>query len=193
MASPTSVMGRVYYGYSAKDNTTGPDDMRWAHDTWNFLHGMSFYIDQFENEDKEAQQAFQSMVTGLQYYLPCTWCRKHLAKHLAETPMPTPGTYAPDAFLNARWCVDLHNAVNKRQHKTAIPFEQVKAHYVDGAPEPSCPPQFDQHSSDTSSGRDSEQIIPQNLVKPITISVAVIVVFFILLVLTLRLIALRNR
>ena len=172
----------AYYGHAA-----GTDDMRWAHITWDFLHGMSFYIDEFENDDLEAQQAFQSMISGLTSYLPCTWCRKHLAKHISENPMPTPSKYESDAWPNARWCVDLHNAVNKRQHKSIVPFDQVKARYIKTA-KPSCPPQFSESKTDErlySSNKDPVTVV--------TISVAVIVIFFIILAFSLQIASLLRR
>lgn len=115
------------------------DDFRWAHVTWTFLHEMSFYIDMHENDSPKAQASFHNVVTALVLFLPCTWCRKHLDAHIATNPLPTPRVYAADKFPNARWLVDLHNAVNTRQHKGVVEFESVRAHYVDGAAQPACP------------------------------------------------------
>ena len=172
---------------SAPEHT---DDMQWAHFSWDFIHFLSFYIDEFESEDIEAQKAFQQMIQGLQAYLPCTACRKHLAKYIKENPMPTPGKNATDAFLNARWCVDLHNAINVRQHKSIVPFNKVKAHYVDGAAKPSCPPQFDANQNFK---KDNNKEREQTLIKPITITVAVIVIFFVVLALILQTVTLVRR
>ena len=178
------------------------DDFRWAHVTWAFLHEMSFYIDMHENENPEAQAAFQSTITALVSFLPCMWCRTHLSAHLEANPLPAPSSYAADAFPNARWVVDLHNAVNTRQHKGVVPFEDVRAHYVDGAAQPTCPSVGMVKEGETvgagahknKNSHTNNSIVPCDrprefqLINGCIISIAVVVVFFVLAALTLQLV-----
>lgn len=108
---------------------------------WNDLHVISFYIDVYECNNPEAQQAFHDHVRALQYFLPCDSCRPHFSAFLKVNPFPQPGIYAEDAFPNARWVCALHNNVNGRQGKRLVPFEESKRFYADSGPPPECPTQ----------------------------------------------------
>ena len=108
---------------------------------WSALHVSSFYVDQYQNHNTKAQQAFITHVTSLKDFLPCSDCADHMNAFLAAKPMPTPGLYSADEFVFARWVVDLHNDVNMRQGKMQIPFDSVHAHYVNDASPPQCPAQ----------------------------------------------------
>ena len=126
-------------GLSVRPAAAAADSDRWARVAWAFLHEFSFYIDRHEASNAAAQAAFHGTLEGLVVYMPCDICRQHLSAHLAQTPPPSPGVYSPDDFPNARYCVDLHNAVNERQGKCIVPFEEARAHYMDGAAQPACP------------------------------------------------------
>ena len=114
----------------------------WARVAWAYIHWFSFYIDQFESSNSAAQASFHRTLAGLVDYMPCEMCRRHLAAHLAQTPLPEPRARDSNEFANARYCVDLHNAVNERQGKCIVPFEEVRAHFVEGAAQPACPASF---------------------------------------------------
>jgi hypothetical protein len=106
---------------------------------WTSLHVSSFYIDQYQSHDMQAQQGFITHVASVKDFLPCTNCADHMIAYLASNPMPAPGLYAVGAFVFARWVVALHNDVNLRQGKPQVAFETVKAHYVNDGPPPQCP------------------------------------------------------
>ena len=114
---------------------------------WTSLHTTSFYIDQQANDNVEAQQAFIDYVNNIYLLLPCTNCAEHVTTYLSNNPLPTPGTYSITSFPFARWVVDLHNDVNRRQGKPAVAFETARAHYVDDGPPPQCPA-FAVHATD---------------------------------------------
>ena len=113
---------------------------------WTSLHTTSFYIDQQANDNVEAQQAFVDYVNNINLLLPCTNCAEHVTTYLSNNPLPTPGTYSSASFPFARWVVDLHNDVNRRQGKPVVAFETARAHYVDDGPPPQCSA-FAVHSS----------------------------------------------
>jgi hypothetical protein len=112
--------------------------MEWAGTTWRFIHEYSFYVDMHEHASADAQAAFHSILRELPRLLPCEECRGHLEAHLALHPLPAPQCSASCEFPNARYCADLHNAVNVRQGKPVLPFDQVHAMYVGSVP-PACP------------------------------------------------------
>jgi hypothetical protein len=150
--------------------------MEWAGTTWRFIHEYSFYVDMHEHASADAQAAFHSILRELPRLLPCEECRGHLAAHLALHPLPAPQCSASCEFPNARYCVDLHNAVNVRQGKPVLPFDQVHAMYVGSAP-PACPATGSVMVHGTGSGTWPQQReTKQTLLLGVAISVAVLVV-----------------
>ena len=71
--------------------------------------------------------ALQSMdakhfVQNFRVLIPCGICRRHFAAFIAKHP---PLTSSGEAFF--RWTVDLHNHVNKRNHKATFSYAQARA------------------------------------------------------------------
>ena len=124
---------------SSGADASAASDMAWAATTWRFIHEYSFYVDKYEHASADAQAAFHSILRELPRILPCEECRAHLAAHLALHPLPAPQCSSSCSFSNARYCVDLHNAVNARQGKPMVPFDEVHAEYVGSAAPPACP------------------------------------------------------
>jgi hypothetical protein len=174
--------------YAARDSAAHPDasgvnagtpsDMAWAATTWRFIHEYSFYVDRYEHASADAQAAFHSILRELPRILPCEECRAHLAAHLALHPLPAPQCASSCSFSNARYCVDLHNAVNVRQGKSEVPFDEVHAEYVGTAAPPACPA----GGGSGSGGRSKEASVSQHSTRQqatlvaIAVGVAVLVV-----------------
>jgi hypothetical protein len=101
---------------------------------WHVLHSESFHIQYTEDEeDLPGRRAgFVAFLWSLAGMMRCSSCRTHLSAHLAANPI------TPQTDL-ARYGVDLHNAVNRRQNKREVPFETARSHYLDGNALALCP------------------------------------------------------
>ncbi|MDC0366845.1 Erv1/Alr family FAD-linked sulfhydryl oxidase [bacterium] len=146
--------------------------MKWAQPTWETLHRLSFFIDEHENDNPDAQRQFHYMLGTLRYTMPCTHCRKHLTAHLEKTPPPEPEVYESSTYTNARYIFDLHNQVNERQHKIKPTFDEVKDFYVNGNEGALCPPSFE-------TPRCEYPKLPQ-VAKPLIIGASVLLILMII-------------
>ena len=148
-------------------------DMEWAHITWRFIHKNSFDVDMLEYESADAQAAFHAVLRRLPRILPCDQCRVHMAAFLAANPLPSPQCYSSCEFPNARYCVDLHNAVNTMQGKPVVPFDQVHAWYVGSAAPPACP--ISAGASAANGPSDGNGAPAQSILVAIAVGVALLV------------------
>jgi hypothetical protein len=101
---------------------------------WEYIHAESFHI-QYTEEDPEGsgrRAGFALLLQALSQEMRCDACRAHLAAYLQAHPI------GPQTDL-ARYAVDLHNAVNRRQGKREIPFEVASEYYLSGNENALCP------------------------------------------------------
>ena len=96
----------------------------WGPSAWTFLHTISFAYP--ENPDEATRAGMQQFFASLGHVLPCQKCRLNYHKHLQEI--------REDPFKNrdtlTRWVVELHNQVNKAQHKQLYEYNDVKDMYT---------------------------------------------------------------
>jgi len=112
--------------------------VKWAHETWRFLHRQSFYIDLHESGNVEAQQAFLIVLHALVPQLPCTDCRPHFSAFVKAEPPPPPGKYEPEEYRFAKYIWHFHNRVNARLGKEQPPFSAVVDFYVNNNQDALC-------------------------------------------------------
>lgn len=99
---------------------------KWAGDLWRAGHAITFAYPVAPSAAERAAAA--AWFNALVPLLPCEDCRGHFAAALAAAPVE-PATVSRDAL--SRWFVDMHNRVNARLGKGAVPYETVAAQYTD--------------------------------------------------------------
>lgn len=98
----------------------------WGPHAWAFLHLMPLSENDTISEDRLKQ--YDIFYKTLTYLLPCSSCRSHLEKNLAEMPSITSIKNKRDLF---NWTVDLHNMVNKSTGKKVEDVEKMYKLWTD--------------------------------------------------------------
>lgn len=88
------------------------DPNLWGASAWHILHRLSFV---FRNA-KEARVFYKSLLI----ILPCPKCRESFRDHLKKNKFPTHHKDIP------KWCVNLHNMVNKSLDKPDFPISDIR-------------------------------------------------------------------
>ena len=101
---------------------------------WHVAHSDSFHIQYVEAAENRAERrrGFVMFLHAMALQMRCAQCRVHLRAHLRANPI------SPRTDL-ARYVVDLHNAVNRRQHKREVSFDTAKSYYLHGNSLALCP------------------------------------------------------
>lgn len=100
------------------------EDVHWGTSLWKGMHTCSFaYPDNPTEDDKHH---FESMILGIQSFLPCPKCQRHFAQMLQEHPIQDVW-HSRDALT--QWLVMLHNKVNQRLGKPIFSYEQAVKQY----------------------------------------------------------------
>ena len=115
-----------------KTMTLDDDEINTLRQLWRYLHRRSFDIEYADEPLKDQRHGFIKLLWALTEEMSCSHCRYHLNKYLQEHPLSLETNLA-------RYVVDLHNNVNKRQHKRIIPFEVAEDYYVNGNMGALCP------------------------------------------------------
>ena len=95
------------------------DTSIWGPPLWKVLHTIAAAADQ-----PAVAALWKSIPSSLDGSLPCPLCQGHYHDWLNSHPVPTEGTGAI-----ARWVLDLHNAVNRRNGLATWTTEQLTAAY----------------------------------------------------------------
>ena len=96
----------------------------WGPHLWYILHLFSFtYPDDPSYADK---RAYHDFFTNLRYLLPCSFCRKHFSRYLAEYPITPHLDRRVDLI---KWVIQIHNFVNLSIGKPEIPANSIIQYY----------------------------------------------------------------
>lgn len=92
----------------------------WGPHLWYVMHLMSFtYPDNPTYSDK---RVYHDFFTNFRHLLPCDFCRKHYARHIANYPI-TP--HLDSKYDLIRWVINVHNTVNLSLNKPPMTVEEV--------------------------------------------------------------------
>lgn len=98
------------------------DPSVWGPPAWLFLHSITFnYPDKPSQNDKKYYSIF---FDSLKNVIPCPICRKHYSDNLIKIPIRLDSR---DELI--RWLIDIHNSVNKSNHKPTLSYESVYEKY----------------------------------------------------------------
>lgn len=94
--------------------------------TWKTMHAISFTYgtDPFHPTPDE-EEAAVNFFNSLAHLLPCGACRTHYESYLKQNPVDTSSREAL-----SKWVYDLHENVNKRNHKDGLSYDQVQNDYT---------------------------------------------------------------
>lgn len=104
----------------------------WGPSMWKIMHiaAANFPLDP-SSLSPERVQGYMSFYDSLKHILPCKNCREHY-KQFVESEGPL--KLRPDIFTSRNsvfeWTVKLHDAVNARLHKTAVPARSPSDWYA---------------------------------------------------------------
>ena len=97
-------------------SSNGLKTIFWGRPAWDFLFssiagGYPIRIDPSNKDHTKIMKSFKSMLTSLQYTLPCKWCRESHKKHMKVLPI--------EQFMGSRkrlmeWLYLIHDMVNKK-------------------------------------------------------------------------------
>lgn len=87
------------------------------------MHAVAFTYPETPT-DKQKEQ-YTTFFNSLAPVIPCPGCGVHYQKYLDEHPVRVDNTEEL-----SRWVYELHDTVNKRNHKTSPSYEDVKEDYT---------------------------------------------------------------
>lgn len=99
------------------------DKTTWAHPTWNSIHCLAIISDKAKN--KYISKTYKSLISCLQFIIPCEMCRNHLVVNLKNDHI--------DSYLNGNlflWSFNLHNIVNKSIDKPKAVYKEMLIQYM---------------------------------------------------------------
>jgi len=94
----------------------------WGPRCWELLHAITFSYPQ--KPSQATQRAALNFFNSLPLLLPCIECGEHCKQKIKENP---PDVRSRDTL--SRWCVNLHNEVNKMLRKSAMSYDTAKGIY----------------------------------------------------------------
>ncbi len=95
----------------------------WGPALWKTIHSLAAAY------TPDQRQYYKSFIYGLQYTLPCEYCRKHLQANLKTLNIDD---YLENNHKLFLWTYFLHDMVNRQLHKSSPLFEEVKSVYFRG-------------------------------------------------------------
>ena len=97
----------------------------WGPSAWRFIHATSFTYP--NNPTQEEKKYYIDFILNLQNILPCYACRENLKKNLRALNFNI--NHMKDRRAFSKFCVDLHNLVNKELGKPIRYYEEIKRQY----------------------------------------------------------------
>lgn len=98
----------------------------WGPSLWHYLHTMSFNYP--VKPTAANKRHYKDFILGLQYVLPCRYCRENLKNNLKSMPLKMSDLKNRETF--SKWVFNLHELVNKMLNKTSgLTYCQVKERY----------------------------------------------------------------
>lgn len=97
----------------------------WGPHMWYMIHCISFNYP--DNPTKDEVKKHVDFILNLQYTLPCTRCRIHFSTILRKLRFNN--SHMKNKTTFSKFCVDLHNEVNKNIGKPIVPYTTVAKYY----------------------------------------------------------------
>ena len=95
----------------------------WQRITWIFFHTLTLnYNDEYRDKYIEFFNTFKTII-------PCKICRNHFNQNIGKDNMSIESNINSDRIFN--WTIDLHNSVNKMNHKKIWNYEEAKKYYTE--------------------------------------------------------------
>jgi hypothetical protein len=92
------------------------------------MHAISFSVP--ETLTVHEKKSVYEFMHSLKHLLPCHKCRKHFSIYLGHT-MFSPSSAALETRDSlSRWCVNVHNSVNRRTGKEMVEYDTVKRFFT---------------------------------------------------------------
>ena len=95
----------------------------WGPKFWEVMHMVSFSYP--HHPTLEEKNAAYNFYTSIAYLLPCKLCGQHCKENILENPPNVNSKY--DLI---KWCLDLHNMVNKQTGKSLLTYNEIKMNYI---------------------------------------------------------------
>ena len=95
----------------------------WGPSLWKTIHSLAAAY----TPDQKGH--YKTFIYGLQYMLPCEFCRVHLQKNLKMLKIDD---YLDNNHTLFLWTYFLHDMVNRQLGKISPPFDAVKSAYFKG-------------------------------------------------------------
>lgn len=93
----------------------------WGPHAWAFMHSVTLaYPKEPTRTDKINYRNFFHAIHPV---LPCDSCRRHAAQNMQSVPLTDEALASRTSLV--RWCIDLHNEVNKMGHKKQLSIEDA--------------------------------------------------------------------
>ena len=93
----------------------------WQPLTWNVFHTIALnYNESYKNE-------YINFFNCLKVCIPCRICRNHYIQQIKNDNMVIENNINEERIFN--WTVDLHNTVNKMNHKRIWSYDEAKNYY----------------------------------------------------------------
>jgi hypothetical protein len=97
----------------------------WGPYCWHMMHILTYNYPEQPNEINKNN--IKEFFSSLQYIIPCSICRSHYKKKISKTPVSR--VYSNKHSL-IKWCVDLHNEVNRGLKKKTLSIENSNNIYI---------------------------------------------------------------
>ncbi len=96
----------------------------WQPLTWHIFHTIAL------NYNEEYKDKYITFFNTFKTIIPCKICREHFIKNInkPDMSMSIENNINNERFFN--WTVDLHNLVNKMNHKTQWSYDYALKHYT---------------------------------------------------------------
>jgi hypothetical protein len=91
----------------------------WGNHAWKFMHYVTLGYP--ENPTEEHKNNYKNFFISLKYVLPCSICAKHYEENLQKLPLTDEILSSKNKLI--KWCIDLHNIVNKMLNKNILSYE----------------------------------------------------------------------
>ena len=93
----------------------------WQPITWIVFHNIT------KNYKEEYNSYYITFFETFKTIIPCKICRTHYNENLSKENMTIHGNINSNNIFN--WTIDLHNVVNKQNHKRQWTYERANDHY----------------------------------------------------------------
>jgi hypothetical protein len=114
--------------YSRVDYVSGDGMLTaiWGPGLWHYMHTMSFNYP--NNPSSLEKKYYKDFIIGLQYVLPCKYCRDNFKKNLLDYPLSMKHLLNRETF--SKYVYTMHEMVNKRLNKqSGLSYTTIRDRY----------------------------------------------------------------